>query len=106
MNKGRLTRKPGARGLQFGLWSVAVASAAVIGFPREMLGQGCAMCATYINGPNDPLAKAMNASILFLLSMPFVLFFSISAWFFYMHRRGRHDRPVLRVLQMEREEGL
>lgn len=62
------------------------------------------MCKTALGGADDPLARGLNISILFLLSMPFLLAATVGAWFFYMVRRGRRRGPVLRPLPMQKEE--
>ena len=72
--------------------------------PNRVAAQGCAMCQTGVGGADDPLARAMNISILFLMSMPFVLTGAVGAWFFFMYRRSRGRRPVLQVLRARREE--
>jgi hypothetical protein len=66
--------------------------------------QGCAMCATGIGGANDPLARGMNISILFLMSMPFLLTASVGGWLWYSFWRARRRNPPLQVLRVEREE--
>jgi len=70
--------------------------------PATVVAQGCAMCATAVDG-DDPLARGLNISILFMLSMPFVLVGSVGAWFAYMYWRGHARRPPLRVLSSEGE---
>lgn len=76
------------------------------------LAQGCAMCATALGGPDDPLSSGINASIFFMMSMPFVLFAAVGGWMAYMYRRGQSvmddaataaQRPELRLLRTERE---
>jgi heme/copper-type cytochrome/quinol oxidase subunit 2 len=69
--------------------------------PSLSLAQGCAMCQTTIGGATDPLAKGVNVSILFLMSMPFVLVLSVAGWFFYMHRKSRRAKPALRLVRAE-----
>ena len=64
------------------------------------------MCKAALGGPEDPLAAGFNVSILFLMSMPFVLVGSVGAWFGYMYRRQRRRKPTLHVLQTHREETL
>lgn len=34
---------------------------------------GCSMCKTYVSDPADPMARSLNAGILLLFSMPFIL---------------------------------
>ena len=74
--------------------------------PAVTVAQGCAMCKAAIGGPEDPMAAGFNVSILFLMSMPFVLLGSVGAWFAYMYRRQRRRKPTLRVLRTPREETL
>jgi nitrate reductase NapE component len=70
--------------------------------PAASLAQGCAMCATYLNG-HDPRSEAFKVSILFLMSMPFVAVGCAGGWILWMYRRQRPRRPPLRVLRAERE---
>ena len=55
--------------------------------PGQALAQGCAMCGTALQDESDPLVSSLNASILFMMSMPFMLFFSVAGWLFYRHHR-------------------
>ncbi len=71
--------------------------------PAESVGQGCSMCATYLSNGQDPRADAFKTSILFLMSMPFVVVGSAGGWILWMHRRTRPRRPALRVLRAEGE---
>jgi hypothetical protein len=61
------------------------------------------MCRTALGGPEDPLARGLNVSILFLLSMPFVLLGTVGGWFFYMFRRDHRRRAALRLLRTQKE---
>jgi hypothetical protein len=61
------------------------------------------MCQTALGGPDDPLAKAMNVSILFLMAMPFALAGAVGGWFLYMHWRPRAGRRALRVVPATKE---
>ena len=70
------------------------------------------MCATALGGPGDPLSNGINASIFFMMSMPFVLFAAVGGWLAYMfrsHRPETHggesvaERPELKLLRTERE---
>jgi hypothetical protein len=73
--------------------------------PEQAFGQGCAMCKTALGGPEDPLAVGLNASILFLMSMPFVLIGSVGAWLAYMHRQNRPRRATVYELHTQKEAG-
>jgi len=73
--------------------------------PATVLAQGCAMCATMVDGTDDPLARGLNVSILFMLSMPFLMVASVGTWFTYMYWRSRPRRPLLHLLRRE-EEGV
>jgi len=78
----------------------------------EAAAQGCAMCKTSLGGPGDPLSNGINASIFFMMSMPFVLFTVVGGWLTYMFRKHRPGtntsegvapRPELKLLRAERE---
>lgn len=81
----------------------AVALVAVALVPAESVGQGCAMCATYLANGQDPRADAFKTSIVFLMSMPFIVVGSAGGWILWMYRRNRPRRPALRVLRAEGE---
>ena len=38
------------------------------------------MCGTATGDAADPLARSLSISTLFMLSMPFVIFFSVAGW--------------------------
>lgn len=83
--------------------AVAAALLAVALVPAESVGQGCAMCATYLSNGQDPRADAFKISIMFLMAMPFTVVGVAGGWILWMYRRGRPRRPLLQVLQAERE---
>ena len=64
------------------------------------------MCVTTIGGPEDPLAKAMRVSIMFLMAMPFLMFASVAGWIGYMQWRSQRNGLELEVLQEEKEGAL
>jgi hypothetical protein len=86
------------------LWFLSLVLAFAVLLPAELSAQGCAMCRTALGGPDDPLTQAFNTSILFLMSMPFVLTASVGVWFLYMYRRGREDRSGFHVPELGRED--
>ncbi len=63
---------------------LAVVVAALAAGADEVAAQGCAMCKTAIGGAEDPLAKGINASIIFMMGVPFVLFGAVGGWLTYM----------------------
>jgi len=67
------------------VWLILAPLAALL--PERVVAQGCAMCQTALNGPSDPLSQGINASIYFLMSMPFLLAGGVGTWLVYMHRR-------------------
>jgi hypothetical protein len=83
--------------------TVASAVCLAVVAPTRTLAQGCAMCATYLGNGDDPRSEAFKISIVFLMSMPFVVAGSVGAWILWMHRRARPKRPELRVLRAEQE---
>ena len=83
----------------------AVALCAVL-FPvlaPDTFAQGCAMCGTaFIK--DDPVTRAFNWSVLFLIAMPYTIFGLAAGWLFLAHRRrGRHRAEVI-ALPMTRQE--
>ena len=63
-----------------------VASAAT-SWPAQALAQGCAMCKTALEGQNDPLADAINVSVLFMMAMPYAIVGTVGAWIYWNARR-------------------
>jgi len=74
---------------------LAVAVTALLSSP-ESLAQGCAMCRTALNGDQDPLARAISVSAVFMISMPFMIFASIAGWIVMNVRKaGREEAERL-----------
>ena len=77
-------------------WSRNLAFAVALAFgltsAGDALAQGCAMCGTATGGASDPLARSLSASVLFMMSMPFLIFFSVAGWLVLRFRRTREDR--------------
>jgi hypothetical protein len=69
------------------------------------LAQSCAMCASSF-GPNDPVTKAFNWSIIFLMAAPYTLVAVAGGWLFFTYRRAatRRRAPVIE-LPWVRESG-
>jgi heme/copper-type cytochrome/quinol oxidase subunit 2 len=61
--------------------------------PYPAYAQGCSMCGTALQDPEDPLARSISASVLFMMSMPFVVFFSVAGWLVYRYRRFLATEP-------------
>jgi len=80
--------------------STLLAAAALCGvfslvLAPDALAQGCAMCGTaFIK--DDPVTRAFNWSVLFLIAMPYTIFGLAAGWLFLAHRRrGRHRAEVI-----------
>src|SRR5215467_16407229 len=75
------------------LATVAGASTAVA---PDAFAQGCAMCGTAFL-KDDPVTRAFNWSVLFLIAMPYTIFGLAAGWLFLAHRRrgGRHRADVI-----------
>jgi len=74
--------------------------------PMDVFAQGCAMCATYLNGAKDPLTNGFKWSILLLLSVPYALFVSIGAWLgiaYWRSRRAPEPSHVVPFSTVEKE---
>lgn len=55
--------------------------------------QGCAMCGSSVT-PDDPLAGALNTSVLFLMATPYTLVGAVALWLFVQHRRRALPSPT------------
>lgn len=64
----------------YGLYAVAVTIA-----HKASLAHACSVC---ITGENDPTAGGFNASVLFLLATPYLVFGTIGAVLFVAYRRA------------------
>jgi ABC-type sulfate transport system permease subunit len=62
----------------------------------DAFAQGCAMCGTAFSG-DDPVARAFNWSVLFLIAMPYTVFGLAAGWLVLAHRRrgGRRRAQVI-----------
>lgn len=75
-----------------------IALLAVVLPAARALAQGCAMCGSSFE-PNDPVTKAMNVSIVFLLLTPYVLLAGVAGWLYVRFRqRGAHQRAAVIAL--------
>ena len=72
-------------------WLVAL----LLALPEEALAQGCAMCRTALEGKDDPLVGAINASVIFLMTMPYLIVGTVGGGIYLASRRRQveHD-PV------------
>ncbi|HKY34090.1 MAG TPA: hypothetical protein VJV23_16290 [Candidatus Polarisedimenticolia bacterium] len=80
----------GVRGAARAAAAAAVAACLAAG-AGPALAQGCAMCGTAVGEAADPLARSISASVLFMVSMPFVLFVSVAGWLVARHRSARKE---------------
>ncbi len=79
---------------------LALCSLAMI-LPAHVLAQGCAMCQTVMPHGNEPMARGMFWSVLFLMTAPFVVGISIGGWLFYQHWSARRaQRTTASVLPL------
>ena len=78
------------------LLALAALLASALLVPTHVLAQGCAMCGTAFNH-DDPVARAFNWSVLFLIAMPYTVFALAAGWLFLAHRRrsGRRRADVI-----------
>jgi hypothetical protein len=69
--------------------------------PAHTLAQGCAMCQTVMPHGNEPMARGMFWSVLFLVTAPFAVGVSIGGWLFYQHWQARRaQRTAASVLPL------
>ena len=78
------------------LLALAALLASALLVPTHVLAQGCARCGTAFNH-DDPVARAFNWSVLFLIAMPYTVFGLAAGWLFLAHRRrsGRRRADVI-----------
>ena len=67
---------------------LATACGAVLIAPAVSAAQ-CAMCGTAIQGENDPLARGLFWSVVFLRSLPYTIVGGLILPFVILHRRAR-----------------
>jgi ABC-type sulfate transport system permease subunit len=62
----------------------------------DAFAQGCAMCGTAFT-KDDPVTRAFNWSVLFLIAMPYTIFGLAAGWLVLAHRRRatRHRADVI-----------
>ena len=78
-----------------------IVGALALMLPAEVLAQGCAMCQTVMPHGNDPMARGMFWSVLFLMTAPFAVGASIGGWLFYQYRSSRRaQRATAAVLPL------
>ncbi len=77
---------------------IIAATALLAGSAGPALAQSCAMCASSF-GPNDPVTKAFNWSIIFLMAAPYTLFGAVAGYVFFTYRRaaGRRRAAVVEL---------
>jgi len=56
------------------------------------LAQGCAMCRTAIDGQDDPLSRGISKSVIFMICMPFAVFFSAAGYLYVFNRKANAAR--------------
>src|SRR5687768_15824517 len=71
---------------------LAVATAALLA-PAAAWAQ-CAMCGTAIQGQDDPLARGLFWSVVFLISLPYTIVGGLVLTFVVLHRRAARAAGV------------
>lgn len=85
----------------FGAWTALV--------DTPIIANACSVCLT---GAGDPTTNAFNASVLFLMAMPYVVVGSIGGGLIFMYRRALKRReqaegaqPVVHLTWNQEESG-
>ena len=88
-------------------WVVGALAAGAVLVPMDVFAQGCAMCATYLNG-TDPESIGFKWSILLLLCAPYLLLTSVGGWlaFTYWRSRRDHEQPQVFHFPTAEKEGI
>jgi hypothetical protein len=76
------------QGRQASRWGCYLFGAMTIVAARPMVSWACGVCWSW----DDALARGMNTSILFLVSMPFLIIGSISGVLFVAYKRAQGQR--------------
>jgi hypothetical protein len=77
---------------------VALLAVFVVG---ASVATACPMCKAGLAGEHDRLIQAWGVSIVFLLSMPFMLVTSFSAYMYVLVRRARREEAARRAAAAE-----
>ncbi|HZE89308.1 MAG TPA: hypothetical protein VE404_07165 [Verrucomicrobiae bacterium] len=72
------------------LAAAALLASVVLLSAPPALAQGCAMCRTAVEGQDDPLTRGLGHSVMFMVSMPFAVFFSAAGWLVLSSRKARN----------------
>jgi hypothetical protein len=78
------------------LWRSPFA-ATVIALASETAANACPMCKAALGSGADHFVNAWGISIVFMLSMPFLLMGSLSAYMYYLVRRARAEQAAKQV---------
>jgi len=81
---------------------ISIAAASILLAPAGALAQ-CAMCGTALQGENDPIARGLFWSVLFLISLPYTIVGGVFIAFVVLSRRAakrsaRRAEVSLRVI--------
>lgn len=71
---------------QYIVWSAVLVTTDIVLLP--VVSWACAVC----QGANDALAQSLNVSMLFLMSMPFLICSSIIGVLYIAHKRAQGQR--------------
>jgi len=79
-------------------WHVLMSSVAIFAVALPSFAWSCAVCW----GGDDALSRGLNASVLFMMSMPFLVGGSILGVFYVAHQRARGQKwPYVSLQQVQ-----
>lgn len=87
------------------LYALAAVAVLVLLGPLLTVAEAqCSMCGTVGLGADDPLVRGMFQSIVFLVSMPFVLLATVGGWLFLQIRDAAvPEKPETRLIPFRRD---
>lgn len=84
---------------------LGISTAVLLAGARDLLAQGCAMCGGSF-GQADPAGRAISFSVLFMMSMPYVLASLVATVFYVAYRRaGRRPAGALETPHLRTYKG-
>lgn len=79
-------------------WHVLILSVAIVAVALPSVAWSCAVCW----GGDEALSRGLNASVLFMMSMPFLVGGSILGVFYVAHQRARGQKwPYVSLQQVQ-----
>jgi hypothetical protein len=84
------------------LAALAVLGLVTLAPAAPLRAQGCSMCKTALEGPDDPVAAAFRTTTLFLMATPYTITAAVGLWIVLgARRRSRVEPPDTREVPLQ-----